>query len=212
MWISTLVLCLLSASAEVPVSPPVPLEAAPPVMPADVPPPTTPVTVLLRLTIDEGGEVSRVDVRESAGVAFDRAAMAAALRWRFQPARRGEVPLEVQVDVPVSFVPPEPVASAPPAEEPPPSPAPAKEGPSFATTVRGQTSAPPPAAVGDFQIPVGQLADVPRNSASDLMLLAPGVMLSNHGGEGHADTIFIRGFDAGQGKDVEFRLNGVPLN
>ena len=213
MWISTLVLCLLSASAEVPVSPPVPLEAAPPVMPADVPPPTTPVTVLLRLTIDEGGEVSRVDVRESAGVAFDRAAMAAALRWRFQPARRGEVPLEVQVDVPVSFVPPEPVASAPPpAEEPPPSPVPAKEGPSFATTVRGQASSPPPAAVGDFQIPVGQLADVPRNSASDLMLLAPGVMLSNHGGEGHADTIFIRGFDAGQGKDVEFRLNGVPLN
>lgn len=212
MWISTLVLCLLSASAEVPVTPPVPLEAAPPVMPADVPPPTTPVTVLLRLTIDEGGEVSRVEVRESAGVAFDREAMAAALRWRFQPARRGEVPLEVQADVPVSFVPPEPVASAPPAQEPPPSPAPAEEGPSFATTVRGQTSAPPPAAVGDFQISVGQLADVPRNSATDLLLLAPGVMLANHGGEGHADTIFIRGFDAGEGKDVEFRLNGVPLN
>ncbi|MFY0569728.1 TonB-dependent receptor [Archangium lansingense] len=86
------------------------------------------------------------------------------------------------------------------------------EAPSFATTVRGRAPAPPPAAVGDFQIPIGQLADVPRNSASDLMLLAPGVMLANHGGEGHAETIFIRGFDAGEGKDVEFRLNGVPLN
>ncbi|WP_414641434.1 TonB family protein, partial [Archangium sp.] len=178
---------------------------------------SAPVTVLLRLTIDAGGEVSRVEVRESAGVPLDRAAMAAALRWRFQPARRGEVPLEVQADVPVTFVPPEPVApepvaSAPTEDAPPPSPLPTKEAPSFATTVRGQGHAPPPAAVGDFQISVGQLADVPRNSASDLMLLAPGVMLANHGGEGHADTIFIRGFDAGEGKDVEFRLNGVPLN
>ncbi|QRK04422.1 TonB-dependent receptor [Archangium violaceum] len=242
MWISCLVLCLLGASADVPVSPPVPLEAAPPVMPTDAPPLTAPATVLLRLTIDEAGEVSRVDVRESAGPSFDRAAMAAALRWRFQPARRGEVPLEVQVDVPVSFVPPAPAEglassepSASPEVGPHPGPLPEgegadtgmntgadtltptlsqgeREGPSFSTTVRGRGYAPPPSAVGDFQISVGQLADVPRNSASDLMLLAPGVMLANHGGEGHADTIFIRGFDAGEGKDVEFRLNGVPLN
>ncbi|WP_257453854.1 TonB-dependent receptor domain-containing protein [Archangium lipolyticum] len=237
MWISCLVLCLLGAAADVPVTPPVPLEAAPPVMPADAPPLAAPATVLLRLTIDAQGEVSHVEVRESAGVSFDRAAMAAAVRWRFQPARRGEVPLEVQADVPVTFTPPEPVAGVAHGDDPHPSPLPEGEGadtagstgadtltptlsrrereeggPSFATTVRGQTSAPPPAAVGDFHIPVGQLADVPRNSASDLMLLAPGVMLANHGGEGHADTIFIRGFDAGEGKDVEFRLNGVPLN
>ncbi|QRO00256.1 TonB family protein [Archangium violaceum] len=235
MWISCLVLCLLGAAADVPVTPPVPLEAPPPVMPADSPPLAAPATVLLRLTIDEQGEVSRVEVRESAGVSFDRAAMAAAVRWRFQPARRGEVSLEVQADVPVTFAPPAPGDTVPPGEDPHPSPLPEGEGastagntgadtltpalsqrerevPSFATTVRGRTSAPPPAAVGDFHIPVGQLADVPRNSASDLMLLAPGVMLANHGGEGHADTIFIRGFDAGEGKDVEFRLNGVPLN
>ena len=244
MWIPSLVLLLLSATAEAPVSPPVPLEAAPPVMPADAPTLDAPVTVLLRLTIDEAGEVSRVDVRESAGTVFDRAAMDAALRWRFQPARRGETPIEVQADVPVTFTPavepqvdPHPGGLAPLQRGGDPLPEGegattgttqgtetltpalsrgeregASEPPSFATTVRGQAAPPPPAAVGDFHIPIGQLADVPRNSASDLMLLAPGVMLANHGGEGHADTIFIRGFDAGEGKDVEFRLNGVPLN
>ncbi len=227
MWISCLVLCLLGATAELPLSPPVPLEAAPPVVPADAPPLAAPLTVLLRLTIDEAGEVSRVEVRESAGPPFDGAAMAAALRWRFQPARRGEETLEVQADVPVTFTPPEPLALAS-GEEAPPEPPPGEEGPPpeepaalsaptpspppFATTVRGTASAPPPVAVSDFQISVGQLADVPRNSASDLLLLAPGVMLANHGGEGHAENIFIRGFDAGEGKDVEVRLDGVPLN
>ena len=59
---------------------------------------------------------------------------------------------------------------------------------------------------------MGRLADVPRRSASELMTLAPGVMLANHGGQGHADSIFLRGFAAGEGKDVELRLNGIPLN
>ncbi|NNC19506.1 TonB family protein [Corallococcus exiguus] len=211
VFIPTLVLWLLSASPEAPVTPPVPVEAPPPVMPADVPPLTEAVRVLLRLTIDSGGEVSQVEVQESGGTAFDRAAMAAALRWRFEPARQGEEPLEVRVDVPVMF---EPVASSPvvevEVEEPAPPPKP--EPPAFSTTVRGQSAAPPPVAVGDFHITVGQLADVPRNSATDLMLLAPGVMLANHGGEGHAETVYLRGFDAGEGKDVEIRLDGVPLN
>nr|WP_246357250.1 TonB family protein [Pyxidicoccus fallax] len=235
----------MSATAEVPVTPPVPLEAPPPVLPAHVPPPEIPATVLLRVTIDTAGEVSHVEVRQTAGVHFDRAAMAAAVKWRFQPARRGDVPIEVRVDVPVTFVPPvhghhletvEASGHGPPGggaemEAPPPaSDAPVMDGgtapavaeaapdagasgpPSFSTTVRGVASAPPPVAVGDFHIPVGQLADVPRRSASELMLLAPGVMLANHGGEGHAETIFIRGMDAGEGKDVELRLNGVPLN
>jgi iron complex outermembrane recepter protein len=240
VYIPTLVLWLLSASPDVSVTPPVPVEAAPPVMPAEAPAVTEAVRVLLRLTIDTGGEVSHVEVMASGGAAFDRAAMAAATRWRFEPARRGAEPLEVRVDVPVTFEPP--TVAAVPAPEPgeapadaapvearadggpasgngtaaegaPLTPAPArKEPPTFATTVRGQSVAPPPVAVGDFHITVGQLADVPRNSATDLLLLAPGVMLANHGGEGHAETVYLRGFDAGEGKDVEMRLNGVPLN
>ncbi|WP_408888897.1 TonB family protein [Myxococcus faecalis] len=355
-----LVMCAMGALEEVPITPPVPVEAAPPSMPVDAPVLERPATVVLRLTIDEAGEVSRAEVQASAGRVFDRAAMEAAVRWRFQPARRGEAPLEVRVDVPVHFVPEaaggvgahhhgEAMAatavpargsestgarstsdgSAAGAEAPSEAPGSAMESRSspdasargaaagsesssdapgsaaesgslrkasaqgsaagaalpgeapgsatasrpargasalglaaggassgeatspasstqagsaqgastsddaessdslreqgvtretksservLSTTVRDVAAAPPPVAVGDFHIEVGQLADVPRNSASDLMLLAPGVMLANHGGEGHAETVFIRGFDAGEGKDVEMRLNGVPLN
>lgn len=80
------------------------------------------------------------------------------------------------------------------------------------TVVRAAALPPPSVAASDFRIRVGALADVPRRSASELMTLAPGVMLTNHGGQGHADSIFLRGFAAGEGKDVELKLAGVPLN
>ncbi|MCE9670891.1 TonB family protein [Myxococcus stipitatus] len=273
----------LMSLAEPPIVPPSPREMAPAAMPGGAVL-EGPTTVLVRLTIDAEGEVERVEVRESGGTLLDRAALAAAVRWRFQPATREGVPLAVQVDVPVVFSPPgedahaeasgasvdrhaaaartpedahvaaahSPVdahaastrapvdahgasgepggaggavasAGAEPSRTLDRAADDARDGagvegagprqpPTFSTTVRGTARAPPPVAVGDFHIEVGQLADVPRNSAADLMLLAPGVMLANHGGEGHAESIFIRGFDAGEGKDVEVRLDGVPLN
>lgn len=69
-----------------------------------------------------------------------------------------------------------------------------------------------PASASHLDIPVGALADVPRQNAEQLMTLAPGVFLSNPAGEGHASTIFLRGFDAGEAQDIELRLDGIPLN
>ena len=37
----------------------------------------------------------------------------------------------------------------------------------------------------DFQIRIDQLAQVPRANASELLKLAPGILLTNEGGEGH---------------------------
>lgn len=231
MWLSGAVV------EEPPVVPPVPVEAAPPVLPEEARALEEPVVVVVRITVDTAGEVSQAEIMQSGGRALDRAALRAAVHWRFEPARRGSEPVEVQADIPITFTPPTaPVASAEPAPaEPQPEPKapltpestasaePAAEGappaaqqgssaPSFSTLVRTRAAPPPPAAAGDFHIEVGRLADVPRGSATDLLTLAPGVMLTNHGGEGHADRVFIRGADAGEGKDVEFRLQGVPLN
>jgi TonB family protein len=64
----------------------------------------------------------------------------------------------------------------------------------------------------DFQIDVGQLSIIPRKNAEDLLNLAPGIFLANEGGEGHAEQVFLRGFNAGQGQSVEFSVNGVPIN
>ncbi len=40
----------------------------------------------------------------------------------------------------------------------------------------------------------------------------PGILLTNEGGEGHAEQVYMRGFDAREGQDVEFTVGGVPIN
>ena len=70
----------------------------------------------------------------------------------------------------------------------------------------------PTRGTSDFQIETAQLAEVPRGNASEFLKLAPGVLLTNEGGEGHAEQVFLRGFDAREGQDVEFSVDGVPVN
>ena len=67
-------------------------------------------------------------------------------------------------------------------------------------------------AAADHFIEVGALRAVPRRKAAELLQLAPGVLLTNHGGEGHPDDMFVRGFDAGTGKDLEVLVEGIPVN
>jgi len=64
----------------------------------------------------------------------------------------------------------------------------------------------------DFQIEVGQLATIAGQSPESLLELAPGIFIANEGGAGHADQVFLRGFDAEQGQNIEFTVNGVPIN
>lgn len=109
---------------------------------------------------------------------------------------------------------PPPATDAAAAAEPPPAalPAPAPtELPPIEVTVRR----PPPEraqAGSDYVIPVGQLAAVPRRSAEALLTLAPGLLTTNHGGQFHASAFFLRGFDAGEGQDLEFSVDGLPVN
>jgi iron complex outermembrane recepter protein len=64
----------------------------------------------------------------------------------------------------------------------------------------------------DYQIQVGELKIIPRANASQALQLAPGFLLTNEGGEGHAEQVFLRGFDAHEGQDLEFTVDGVPIN
>lgn len=84
-----------------------------PPVPADMPPPRYPVDalrrgetgeVLLRVQVDERGLPARVEVLQSSGSrVLDRAAVAAAQRWRFQPAQRDGVAVAGSVEVPIAF-------------------------------------------------------------------------------------------------------------
>ncbi len=140
-----------------------------------------------------------------------------------------DAPAEPTAEPPPPVPPAAPVA-APSSVEPPATPAPgapaihvhphthshphAHEPSSFGahahvpkSAARAQAS-----AASDFDIEIGALRAVPRRTAADYLTLAPGVVLVNHAGTGHAGGIFLRGFDAGEGQDLELRVDGIPLN
>lgn len=52
----------------------------------------------------------------------------------------------------------------------------------------------------------------PRSGATDLLRLVPGLVASQHSGEGKAQQLFLRGFDAVHGQDVELNVAGLPVN
>ncbi len=52
----------------------------------------------------------------------------------------------------------------------------------------------------------------PVANASTILESATPILLTNESGSGHAESVFMRGFDAGEGEDVEFTVDGVPIN
>ncbi|HXB06998.1 MAG TPA: TonB-dependent receptor, partial [Puia sp.] len=52
----------------------------------------------------------------------------------------------------------------------------------------------------------------PARSAQDLLRLVPGLFIAQHQGGGKAEQIFLRGFDADHGTDVNISVDGVPVN
>src|SRR5690606_21449945 len=99
-------------AAAAPVAAPVELSASSPV-PIESPSPRYPPRalrrgesgeVLLRIQVDARGVPAQVDVASSSGSRdLDRAAVAAARRWRFRPAMRDGSPVAGVVNVPIAF-------------------------------------------------------------------------------------------------------------
>lgn len=210
---------------------PRPLEQVDAVYPLESAQPTE-VRVELRVTVKADGSVGDVTVDRSGGPAFDAAALAAIHQWRFAPALAGGAPMEARIRVPFVFPPPvEPVpadsnkppapATTPGAPSPPPvssastpapsaSPAPAPDG-ALDVEARGRRP-PPPRAASDFVLDRDVLGAAPRQSAGDLLSRAPGVYVSRPEGEAVAHEIFLRGFNAAHGQDIEFTVGAMPIN
>src|SRR5580704_1438616 len=182
--------------------------------------------VVLTVTVDADGHVSKVDVAQSGGADLDEAAIVAAREWTFIPATRNGKPVASRIKMPFHFAPPAPapeIVESPkapgdvPVHEaaegapaaPPGQPAPSAEPQLVEVSGR---SRPPSRGPSDFEIPLGELRVVPRTNAADFLKLAPGILVTNEGGEGHADSIILRGFDAGEGESMELTVGGVPIN
>ncbi|MCS6912759.1 MAG: TonB-dependent receptor [Myxococcales bacterium] len=175
------------------------------------------VVVRLEVLVDEQGKPAEVQVLGTdpadAPPGFAAAALEHVRALRFVPAQDGGVPVAARVGLTLRIAPPAslPAAASPRAPSPvsPPPSAPAEER--FSAVVRGAARQ-GERAVSDLRIEIGQLRVVPRRSAGELLTLAPGILLTNEGGEGHAQRVFLRGFDAREGQDMEFSVGGVPIN
>ena len=61
-------------------------------------------TVVLRLTVNREGRAEKVQTQKSSGFpSLDKSAMLAVKTWRFAPAKDGEFPILVTVDLPIRF-------------------------------------------------------------------------------------------------------------
>jgi iron complex outermembrane receptor protein len=72
--------------------------------------------------------------------------------------------------------------------------------------------APRPTTASRREVDARTLAATPRRSADDVLRLVPGLHLSQHGAEGKAQQLFLRGFDAVHGADVAVGVAGMPIN
>jgi TonB family protein len=165
--------------------------------------------VVLIITIDKLGNVADVAVDQSGGESFDKAAIDAVKKWSFTPASRNGVPVSARIKVPFHFAAPEPVVTPPKVVTPPPPEK--KDDEPEDVRIEGSTYL-PSRGPSDYEIRVGKLAAVPRTDAGSLLRMAPGVFLQNQGGTGHPYQIYLRGFDAREGQDLEFTIDGVPIN
>lgn len=52
----------------------------------------------------------------------------------------------------------------------------------------------------------------PKNSAQDMLRIVPGLFIAQHAGGGKAEQIFLRGFDADHGTDINISVDDVPVN
>ncbi len=207
------------------VAPPTVLEQQQPAYPLSAADSGARGDVAVNVDLDTEGNVTGVALAHGVEPHLDHAAIETASHWRFRPALRDGVAVPSRVQLLFHFEPPPAPTSQPTA--PPPLATPTPEPTIAPTEPPTAPSSPAPAALdvtvlgrrpavsrgaSDFQLRVDQLAQVPRANASELLKLAPGILLTNEGGEGHAEQVFMRGFDAREGQDIEFTVGGVPIN
>ncbi|WP_394823812.1 TonB-dependent receptor domain-containing protein [Pendulispora albinea] len=120
-----------------------------------------------------------------------------------------------------------PAVSASPAAASPSSPqAASSSSPAAASSASAPAAADDPRGIASVRVqgqaPARTASDVvrgrdvidlaPHRTGSDLLQLVPGVFITQHSGEGKAHQIFLRGYDAVHGQDLELWVGGIPIN
>jgi iron complex outermembrane recepter protein len=184
------------------VEPPRVTDQSPPIFP-DVPKSRQkPVDVVVHVELDATGAITGAHTLSGPNPPFDDLAVASVETWTFAPATQGGKPIAGHAEVTVHF---DPTVATVGGET-------ITIKDKLSAIVRGHETAPSVGAQ-DIRVEAGKLAtEIPHKDATELLAWAPGFLLTNEGGEGHAQQIFLRGFDAREGQDIEMRVNGDVVN
>jgi TonB family protein len=171
-------------------------------------------SVGLELVVDETGRVVEARVTSAAGRGFDEAALAAAKKFVFEPAKDRGRPIASTVQFTYEFHLPEEATAPPPPAPPPPGARPApveieQKGPDQSTLVLAQR---PISAASAFSVRDRDFRLRPIASVADILRVTPGILVVQHAGGGKANQYFLRGFDADHGTDVALSIDGIPIN
>ncbi len=210
------------------VTPPRVIETVDPDYPADHLADGVEPVVALHVTIEADGTVSDAHPEGAHQAGFDEAALEAVRRWRFVPATRDGSPVRARVRVEVRFRLPlmslermdamddDPHGESHAHDEDPALIVPSSEAPEVELSAEGiidpLAESDAARAASDFEIEDDVLSAGPRRDAGDLLSTAPGVYAARGEGDGVAHAIYLRGFDAEHGQDLELTLEGIPLN
>lgn len=70
----------------------------------------------------------------------------------------------------------------------------------------------PITAASNVTFGINELERVPHTTTQDLLRIVPGLVIAQHAGGGKAEQLFLRGFDADHGTDVNINVDGTPVN
>src|SRR4051794_4191558 len=70
----------------------------------------------------------------------------------------------------------------------------------------------PPAAASEIEVPREAIAARPIARTAEALEAAPGLIVTQHSGEGKANQYFLRGFNLDHGTDLAQTIAGIPVN
>ena len=83
---------------------------------------------------------------------------------------------------------------------------------SLMSTIRQQTSSASPRRRAEGAVTAAQIDERPILRAGEVLETVPGLIVSQHSGEGKANQYYLRGFNLDHGTDFSTTVAGVPVN
>src|SRR4029077_10348970 len=88
----------------------------------------------------------------------------------------------------------------------------AAQQPQIPVSAPSQPENPPPQAASEEVISGAEIIAIPVSRPGEILEAAPGLVVTQHSGEGKANQYFLRGYNLGHGTDLAITVDGMPVN